>query len=47
MRHHFETPDGTVVQLAVTRDVTDRAKAEEAIKEKELSARLLKLQDEG
>jgi len=46
MRHHFETPDGTVVQLAVTRDVTDRAKAEEAIKEKELSARLLKLQDE-
>ncbi|HMH07433.1 MAG TPA: sensor histidine kinase [Terriglobales bacterium] len=34
------------MQLAVTRDVTDRAKAEEAIKEKELSARLLKLQDE-
>lgn len=50
---HMEThaaplrnPDGTVVQLAVTRDVTDRVEAEEAIKEKELSARLLKLQDE-
>ena len=50
---HMEThaaplrnPDGTVVQLAVTRDVTDRVEFEEAIKEKELSARLLKLQDE-
>jgi PAS domain S-box-containing protein len=52
-RRHMEThaaplrnPDGTVMQLAVTRDVTDRIKVEEAIKEKELSARLLKLQDE-
>ncbi len=52
-RRHMEThaaplrnPDGTVVQLAVTRDVTDRVEVEEAIKEKELSARLLKLQDE-
>jgi len=50
---HMEThatpllnPDGTVVQLAVTRDITNRKQAEEAIKEKELSARLLKLQDE-
>jgi len=50
---HMEThaaplrnPDGSVVQLAVTRDVTDRIEAEAAIKEKELSARLLKLQDE-
>jgi signal transduction histidine kinase len=39
-------PDGTVVQLAVTRDITERKQAEEAIKGKELSARLLKLQDE-
>jgi PAS domain S-box-containing protein len=52
-RRHMEThaaplrnPDGTVAQLAVTRDVTKRKQAEEAIKEKELSARLLKLQDE-
>jgi PAS domain S-box-containing protein len=52
-RRHMEThaaplrnPDGSVVQLAVTRDVTDRVEVEEAIKEKELSARLLKLQDE-
>jgi PAS domain S-box-containing protein len=52
-RRHMETHaaplrnvDGTIVQLAVTRDVTDRVEAEEAIKEKELSARLLKLQDE-
>jgi PAS domain S-box-containing protein len=50
---HMEThaaplrdPDGTVVQLAVTRDVTDRVEVDEAIREKELSARLLKLQDE-
>jgi signal transduction histidine kinase len=34
------------VQLAVTRDITLRKEAEEAIKERELSARLLKLQDE-
>jgi PAS domain S-box-containing protein len=52
-RRHMEThaaplqsPDGTVVQLAVTRDITNRKQALEAIKEKELSARLLKLQDE-
>jgi PAS domain S-box-containing protein len=52
-RRHMEThaaplrnPDGSVVQLAVTRDVTDRVEVEEAIKERELSARLLKLQDE-
>ena len=52
-RRHMEThaaplrnPDGTVAQLAVTRDITRRKQAEEAIKEKELSARLLKLQDE-
>ena len=38
--------DGTFVQLAVTRDITIRKQAEEAVKEKELSARLLKLQDE-
>jgi PAS domain S-box-containing protein len=42
----LESPDGTVVQLAVTRDITNRKQAQEAIKEKELSARLLKLQDE-
>ena len=52
-RRHLEThaaplrnPDGTVVQLAVTRDITKRKQAEEAIRERELSARLLKLQDE-
>ena len=52
-RRHMEThaaplrnPDGTVVQLAVSRDITMRKQAEEAVKEKELSARLLKLQDE-
>ena len=38
--------DGTVAQLAVTRDITLRKHAEEAVKEKEFSARLLKLQDE-
>ena len=42
----LRNPDGTVAQLAVTRDITKRKQAEEAIKEKELSARLLKLQDE-
>ena len=52
-RRHMETqatplrnPDGAVVQLAVTRDITKRKQAEETIKERELSARLLKLQDE-
>jgi PAS domain S-box-containing protein len=52
-RRHMEThaaplrnADGTVVQLAVTRDITDRIEAAEAVKEKELSSRLLKLQDE-
>jgi signal transduction histidine kinase len=52
-RRHMEThaaplrnPDGTIVQLAVTRDITMRRQAEDAIKEKEFSARLLKLQDE-
>lgn len=42
----MRNPDGTIVQLGVTRDITERKHAEEAIKEKELSARLLKLQDE-
>jgi PAS domain S-box-containing protein len=42
----MRNPDGTIVQLGVTRDITERKQAEEAIKEKELSARLLKLQDE-
>ena len=53
VRRHMEThatplrnADGTVAQLAVSRDITRRKQAEEAIKEKELSARLLKLQDE-
>jgi PAS domain S-box-containing protein len=52
-RRHIETyaaplrnPDGTVVQLAVARDITRRKEAEEAIKEKEFASRLLKLQDE-
>lgn len=52
-RRHMEThaaplrnPDGTVAQLAVSQDITMRKQAEEAVKEKELSARLLKLQDE-
>ena len=52
-RRHMEThaaplqnPDGTISQLAVTRDITIRKQAQEAIKEKELSGRLLKLQDE-
>jgi PAS domain S-box-containing protein len=38
--------DGRTVQLAVTRDVTDRIEAQEAVNQKELSARLLTLQDE-
>ena len=42
----LRNPDGTFLHLAVTRDITERRKAEEAIKEKELSARLLQLQDE-
>jgi PAS domain S-box-containing protein len=42
----FRNTDGTVVQLAVTRDITQREQAEQAIKEREFSARLLKLQDE-
>jgi PAS domain S-box-containing protein len=42
----FRSSDGVVGQLAVTRDITKRKQAEEAIKERELSARLLKLQDE-
>ena len=53
VRRHMEThaaplpnADGTVAQLAVSRDITRRKQAEEAVKEKELSARLLKLQDE-
>jgi PAS domain S-box-containing protein len=42
----LQNADGTAVQLAVTRDITRRKQAEEAIREKELAARLLKLQDE-
>ena len=38
--------DGTVTQLGVTRDITMRKQTEEALKEKEFSTRLLKLQDE-
>ncbi len=52
-RRHMEshaaplrTADGNVVQLAVARDITNRKQADEAIKEKEFSARLLKAQDE-
>jgi PAS domain S-box-containing protein len=52
-RRHMEThgaplrtPDGTLVQLAVTRDITERKEAEEARKQAELSARLLQVQDE-
>jgi PAS domain S-box-containing protein len=42
----LRSADGTVVQLAVTRDITDRVEAEQAVREKELSARLLTVQDE-
>ena len=42
----LRNPDGTFVHLAVTRDITERENAEEAITREELSARLLKLQDE-
>lgn len=52
-RRHMQThavalrnPDGTVVQLAVTRDITEWKQAEKALKEREFSARLLKAQDE-
>jgi PAS domain S-box-containing protein len=38
--------DGSFVQLAVTRDVTERKKTEGALREAELSGRLLQLQDE-
>jgi PAS domain S-box-containing protein len=38
--------DGTLVQLAVTRDITGRKEAEEARREAELSARLLQVQEE-
>jgi PAS domain S-box-containing protein len=38
--------DGTLVQLAVTRDITGRKEAERACKEAEFSARLLRVQDE-
>jgi PAS domain S-box-containing protein len=42
----LRNPDGTIVHLGMTRDITERKQTEEAIKEKELSVRLLKLQDE-
>jgi PAS domain S-box-containing protein len=42
----FRRPDGTTAHLAVTRDVTRRREAEEALKEAEFSGRLLRLQDE-
>ena len=42
----FRQADGTFVQLAITRDITRRREAEEALKEAELSGRLLQLQDE-
>jgi PAS domain S-box-containing protein len=52
-RRHMEThgaplrdQDGTVVQLAVTRDITGRREAEKTRREAELSARLLQVQDE-
>jgi PAS domain S-box-containing protein len=52
-RRHMEThgaplrnPDGTIVQLAVTRDITLRQKAEESRKEAEVSALLLQVQDQ-
>ena len=52
-RRHMEThgaplrdQDGTLVQLAVTRDITGRKEAEDARKQVELSARLLQVQDE-
>ena len=52
-RRHMEThgaplrdQDGTLVQLAVTRDISGRREAEKARREAELSARLLQVQDE-
>jgi PAS domain S-box-containing protein len=42
----FRQPDGAFVHLAITRDITRRREAEEALKEAELSGRLLQLQDE-
>jgi PAS domain S-box-containing protein len=52
VRRHMEThgaplwePEGTIVQLAVTRDITERKEAEESQKQAELSARLLQVQD--
>jgi PAS domain S-box-containing protein len=52
-RRHMEThgaplrdQDGTLVQLAVTRDITGRKEAEKARREAELSARILQVQDE-
>ena len=42
----FGTQMGRSYNLRVSRDITHRKQAEEAIKERELSARLLKLQDE-
>jgi PAS domain S-box-containing protein len=52
-RRHMEThgaplrdQDGTLVQLAVTRDISGRREAEKARRKAELSARLLQVQDE-
>jgi PAS domain S-box-containing protein len=42
----FRNNDGTIVQLAMTRDITQRKQAEQTIREKEFSARVLRLQDE-
>jgi PAS domain S-box-containing protein len=42
----FRNNDGTVVHLAMTRDITQRRQTERAIKEAEFSARVLRLQDE-
>jgi signal transduction histidine kinase len=42
----FRNNDGTVVQLAMTRDITQRRQTERAIKEAEFSTRVLRLQDE-
>ena len=42
----LRNPDGSFEHLGVSRDITERKKIEEATKEQELSARLLRLQDE-
>ncbi len=42
----LRNPDGSFEHLGVSRDITERKKIEEATKERELSARLLRLQDE-